>query len=45
MPGVNPVTFCEVAWAAVPYMICQTILVALILAFPLIATWLPGITQ
>ena len=47
MMGVGPkgTTLGEVAWAAVPYMICQTILVALILAFPLIATWLPGITQ
>ena len=47
MMGVGPkgTTLGEVAWAAVPYMICQTILVALILAFPIIATWLPGITQ
>ena len=31
--------------AAVPYMICQVILVALILCFPAIATWLPLLSQ
>jgi tripartite ATP-independent transporter DctM subunit len=47
MMGVGPkgTTLGEVAWAAVPYMICQVILVALIIAFPVIATWLPQITQ
>ncbi|HEY2981764.1 MAG TPA: TRAP transporter large permease [Anaerolineales bacterium] len=47
MMGVGPkgTTLGEVAWAAVPYMTCQTILVALIIAFPIIATWLPAITQ
>jgi TRAP-type mannitol/chloroaromatic compound transport system permease large subunit len=47
MMGVGPkgTTLGEVAWAAVPYMICQVILVALIIAFPLIATWLPQVTQ
>jgi tripartite ATP-independent transporter DctM subunit len=47
MMGVGPkgTTLGEVAWAAVPYMICQVILVALILAFPLVATWLPQLTQ
>ena len=47
MMGVAPkgTTLGEVAWAAVPYMMCQVILVAVILAFPLIATWLPQVTQ
>jgi tripartite ATP-independent transporter DctM subunit len=47
MMGVGPkgTTLGEVAWAAVPYMICQVILVALIIAFPIIATWLPKLTQ
>ena len=47
MMGVGPkgTTLGEVAWAAVPYMTCQVILVALIIAFPLIATWLPGLTK
>jgi TRAP-type mannitol/chloroaromatic compound transport system permease large subunit len=47
MMGVAPkgTTLGQVAWAAVPYMICQVILVALILAFPMIATWLPQLTQ
>lgn len=47
MMGVGPkgTTLGEVAWAAVPYMACQAALVALILGFPAIATWLPAITQ
>jgi tripartite ATP-independent transporter DctM subunit len=47
MMGVGPkgTTLWEVAWAAVPYMLCQAVLVALILGFPAIATWLPAITQ
>ena len=47
MMGVGPkgTTLGEVAWAAVPYIICQVILVALIIAFPAIATWLPRIIQ
>ena len=47
MMGVGPkgTTLGDVSWAAVPYMICQVILVAVILAFPLIATWLPQLTQ
>jgi tripartite ATP-independent transporter DctM subunit len=47
MMGVGPkgTTLWEVAWAAVPYMFCQTVLVALILGFPAIATWLPAIAQ
>jgi tripartite ATP-independent transporter DctM subunit len=47
MMGVGPkgTTLWEVSMAAVPYMACQTVLVALILAFPAIATWLPAITQ
>ena len=47
MMGVGPkgTTLGEVSWAAVPYMICQVILAALIIAFPFIATWLPQVTQ
>jgi tripartite ATP-independent transporter DctM subunit len=47
MMGVGPkgTTLAEVAWAAVPYMICQVILVAFIIAFPSIATWLPRVMQ
>ena len=47
MMGVGPkgTTLGEVAWAAVPYMTCQVILMALIIAFPFIATWLPQLTQ
>jgi len=47
MMGIGPkgTTLGEVSWAAVPYMLCQTILVAVIIAFPIIATWLPYITQ
>jgi tripartite ATP-independent transporter DctM subunit len=43
--GPKGTTLGEVSMAAVPYMACQTMLVALILAFPAIATWLPAITQ
>jgi len=47
MMGVGPkgTTLGEVSLAAVPYMVCQVILVVLILVFPLIATWLPQLTQ
>jgi tripartite ATP-independent transporter DctM subunit len=47
MMGVGPkgTTLGDVSRAAVPYMICQVILVALILAFPFVATWLPQLTQ
>jgi tripartite ATP-independent transporter DctM subunit len=47
MMGVGPkgTTLGDVSRAAVPYMLCQVILVAVILAFPFIATWLPTLTQ
>jgi tripartite ATP-independent transporter DctM subunit len=47
MMGVGPkgTTLGEVAYAAVPYMACQTILALLILGFPVIATWLPALTR
>lgn len=47
MMGVGPkgTTLGDVSKAAVPYMLCQAILVAIILAFPLVATWLPQLTQ
>ncbi len=47
MMGVGPkgTTLGEVSWAATPYMGCQVVLVALIIAFPAIATWLPNLTQ
>lgn len=47
MMGIGPkgTTLGEVSWAAVPYMGSQMVLVALIIAFPAIATWLPGIMQ
>ena len=47
MMGVGPkgTTLGEVSWAAAPYMLSQVILVALIIAFPWIATVLPNITS
>jgi TRAP-type C4-dicarboxylate transport system permease large subunit len=47
MMGVGPkgTTLTDVSWAAAPYMVCQIILVALMLAFPWIATVLPNYTQ
>jgi tripartite ATP-independent transporter DctM subunit len=43
MQGVAPsgTTFVEICLAAVPFMICAMLLVALIITFPAIATWLP----
>jgi len=43
MQGVAPpgTTFGEICLAAVPFMVCAMLLVALIIAFPGIATWLP----
>ena len=47
MMGVGPrgTTLGDVSWAAAPYMGCQVLLVALIIAFPAIATWLPNLTR
>ena len=44
MMGVGPkgTTLAEVSWAAVPYMLCQTILIGFIIVFPSIATTLPA---
>jgi tripartite ATP-independent transporter DctM subunit len=43
MQGVAPsgTTFVEICLAAVPFMICAMLLVALIIMFPAVATWLP----
>jgi tripartite ATP-independent transporter DctM subunit len=43
MQGVAPpgTTFMEICLAAVPFMACAMLLVALIIAFPGIVTWLP----
>ena len=43
MQGVAPpgTTFVEICRAAVPFMACAMLLVALIIAFPGIVTWLP----
>jgi tripartite ATP-independent transporter DctM subunit len=43
MQGVAPpgTTFVEICLAAVPFMACAMLLVALIIAFPAIAIWLP----
>jgi TRAP-type mannitol/chloroaromatic compound transport system permease large subunit len=32
----------EIYTAAIPYIFCSLLLVALMIAFPGIATWLPG---
>jgi TRAP-type C4-dicarboxylate transport system permease large subunit len=47
MMGAGPkgTTLGDVSWAAAPYMGCQVALVALIIAFPAIATWLPNLIQ
>ena len=46
MQGVAPpgTKFSEICLAAIPFMACAMILVALILAFPSVVTWLPFLT-
>lgn len=45
MKGVAPegTTFGEIVTAAIPFMLCAILLVALIIAFPPIVTWLPNL--
>ena len=45
MQGVAPegTTFGEICLAAIPFMLCAMVLVALIIIFPGIATWLPSL--
>ena len=45
MQGVAPpgTRFSDICLAAIPFMACAIILVALIIAFPAIATWLPSL--
>lgn len=45
MKGVSPpdTTMREIYSAAVPFILCSLILVALLVAFPQIALWLPGL--
>ena len=46
MQGVAPpgTKFSEICLAAIPFMACAMLLVALILAFPSVVTWLPFLT-
>ncbi len=43
MKGVAPddVTMGEICWAAVPFILCYTLAMALIISFPALAIWLP----
>ena len=45
MQGVAPpgTRFSEICLAAIPYMLCAMVLVALVIIFPGIATWLPSV--
>jgi tripartite ATP-independent transporter DctM subunit len=45
MMGVAPpgTRFGDVAWAALPYLGCNLVLAVLLIAFPAIALWLPGV--
>ncbi|MEE2999049.1 MAG: TRAP transporter large permease [Pseudomonadota bacterium] len=47
MQGVCPpgTRFSEICMAAIPFMLCAIFLVAMIVIFPSIATWLPFITK
>ena len=44
MKGVAPqeVTIQEICWAAVPYIIFDILIIAIIIAWPVVALWLPG---
>ncbi|ABD56674.1 TRAP transporter large permease [Jannaschia sp. CCS1] len=45
MKGVAPpdTTMREIYRAAIPFILCSLMVVALLIAFPMLATWLPGI--
>lgn len=45
MKGVAPkdVTIEEICWAALPYIVFDMIIIAMIIAWPQIALWLPGV--
>ncbi len=45
MQGVAPkgTTLAQVAWAAAPYLVCDLVLMVLLLLFPAIALYLPGL--
>jgi TRAP-type mannitol/chloroaromatic compound transport system permease large subunit len=45
MKGVAPkdTTMREIYGAAIPYMACSMLLVALLILFPQLALWLPGL--
>ncbi len=47
MKGVSPpgTTMKEIYTAAIPYIACSMLLVALLILFPSIATWLPGLLR
>jgi TRAP-type mannitol/chloroaromatic compound transport system permease large subunit len=44
MKGVAPeeVTIQEICWAAVPYILFDIVIMAMIIAWPMVALWLPG---
>jgi TRAP-type mannitol/chloroaromatic compound transport system permease large subunit len=44
MKGVAPpgTTMREIYVAAIPYILCSMLLVALLIVFPALATWLPS---
>ena len=47
MKGVAPpgTTMSEIYSAAIPYILCSMLLVAVLVVFPSLATWLPGMLQ
>lgn len=47
MVGVSPkgTTIGNVAWAALPYILCTLALIVVLAIFPELATWLPQITR
>jgi TRAP-type C4-dicarboxylate transport system permease large subunit len=38
-------TMREIIWAAVPFLVCDSVAMALIIAFPPLALWLPNLTR
>ena len=47
MKGVAPkeITIEDICWAALPFIICDAIVMALIIAAPQIALWLPEMVR
>jgi len=47
MKRVSPpgTTMCDIYLAGMPFIACVLVLIGLIIAFPPLATWLPGVSH